>query len=182
MHVHRKLEQGFCTQMDLSISWARAAGIGILTVVLGILLLIGCWYCRRRSGYRSLRVSKVSTAGIPLDPGYPSLSFFEFLGNEITFSWSPLALLSGSDESFSILLSSLLCFYLGMNPNQKLGPSQWFDSQQTWVLGCVCSWALIVCVVQGQRSWYSCTANNGMWDAPDLINPSGNSHWFCFST
>ncbi|XP_005388723.1 PREDICTED: melanoma antigen recognized by T-cells 1 [Chinchilla lanigera] len=31
-----------------------AAGIGILTVILGILLLIGCWYCRRRSGYRTL--------------------------------------------------------------------------------------------------------------------------------
>ncbi|XP_003782943.1 melanoma antigen recognized by T-cells 1 [Otolemur garnettii] len=32
----------------------EAAGIGILTVILGILLLIGCWYCRRRSGYRTL--------------------------------------------------------------------------------------------------------------------------------
>ncbi|XP_036892243.1 melanoma antigen recognized by T-cells 1 [Sturnira hondurensis] len=31
------------------------AGIGILTVILGILLLLGCWYCRRRSGYRSLK-------------------------------------------------------------------------------------------------------------------------------
>ncbi|XP_006208211.1 melanoma antigen recognized by T-cells 1 [Vicugna pacos] len=33
----------------------EAAGIGILTVILGILLLISCWYCRRRSGYRSLK-------------------------------------------------------------------------------------------------------------------------------
>ncbi|KAL1789079.1 melanoma antigen recognized by T-cells 1 [Sigmodon hispidus] len=32
----------------------EAAGIGILTVVLGIALLISCWYCRRRSGYRTL--------------------------------------------------------------------------------------------------------------------------------
>ncbi|XP_011752156.1 melanoma antigen recognized by T-cells 1 [Macaca nemestrina] len=32
----------------------EAAGIGILTVILGILLLIGCWYCRRRNGYRAL--------------------------------------------------------------------------------------------------------------------------------
>ncbi|KAL2781476.1 melanoma antigen recognized by T-cells 1 [Daubentonia madagascariensis] len=32
----------------------EAAGIGILTVILGILLLIGCWYCRRRRGYRTL--------------------------------------------------------------------------------------------------------------------------------
>ncbi|XP_004637252.1 melanoma antigen recognized by T-cells 1 [Octodon degus] len=36
------------------ITTAEAAGIGILTVILGILLLIGCWYCRRRSGYRTL--------------------------------------------------------------------------------------------------------------------------------
>ncbi|XP_070352169.1 melanoma antigen recognized by T-cells 1 isoform X2 [Equus asinus] len=33
----------------------EAAGIGILIVILGILLLIGCWYCRRRSGYKSLK-------------------------------------------------------------------------------------------------------------------------------
>ncbi|KAI5934431.1 melanoma antigen recognized by T-cells 1 [Manis javanica] len=38
-----------------------AAGIGILTVVLGILLLIGCWYCRRRSGYRSLKDKNIHT-------------------------------------------------------------------------------------------------------------------------
>ncbi|KAM7093961.1 melanoma antigen recognized by T-cells 1 [Molossus nigricans] len=31
------------------------AGIGVLTVILGILLFLGCWYCRRRSGYRSLK-------------------------------------------------------------------------------------------------------------------------------
>ncbi|KAM6182200.1 melanoma antigen recognized by T-cells 1 [Erethizon dorsatum] len=36
------------------ITTEEAAGIGILTVILGILLLIGCWYCRRRSGYRTL--------------------------------------------------------------------------------------------------------------------------------
>ncbi|XP_006080661.1 melanoma antigen recognized by T-cells 1 [Bubalus kerabau] len=33
----------------------EAAGIGILIVILGILLLLSCWYCRRRSGYRSLK-------------------------------------------------------------------------------------------------------------------------------
>ncbi|XP_076990815.1 melanoma antigen recognized by T-cells 1 [Tamandua tetradactyla] len=33
----------------------EAVGIGILTVILGILLLITCWYCRRRSGYRTLK-------------------------------------------------------------------------------------------------------------------------------
>ncbi|XP_073908019.1 melanoma antigen recognized by T-cells 1 isoform X2 [Castor canadensis] len=41
----------------------RAVGIGILTAVLGILLLIGCWYCRRRSGYRTL-TDKSLHAGI----------------------------------------------------------------------------------------------------------------------
>nr|XP_002708147.2 melanoma antigen recognized by T-cells 1 [Oryctolagus cuniculus] len=41
----------------------EAAGIGILTVILGVLLLIGCWYCRRRSGYRTL-TDKSLQAGI----------------------------------------------------------------------------------------------------------------------
>uniref|UniRef100_A0A5F9CJ38 Melan-A n=1 Tax=Oryctolagus cuniculus TaxID=9986 RepID=A0A5F9CJ38_RABIT len=49
--------------LALSVSWARAAGIGILTVILGVLLLIGCWYCRRRSGYRTL-TDKSLQAGI----------------------------------------------------------------------------------------------------------------------
>ncbi|XP_021489907.1 melanoma antigen recognized by T-cells 1 [Meriones unguiculatus] len=37
----------------------EAAGIGILIVVLGISLLLGCWYCRRRSGYRTLMDKKL---------------------------------------------------------------------------------------------------------------------------
>ncbi|KAG3287200.1 melanoma antigen recognized by T-cells 1 [Ictidomys tridecemlineatus] len=36
------------------ITTEEAAGIGFLIVILGISLLIGCWYCRRRSGYRNL--------------------------------------------------------------------------------------------------------------------------------
>ncbi|NXD12671.1 MAR1 protein, partial [Nothocercus nigrocapillus] len=32
-----------------------ALGIGIFIVVLAILLIFGCWYYRRRSGYKSLR-------------------------------------------------------------------------------------------------------------------------------
>ncbi|XP_053154519.1 melanoma antigen recognized by T-cells 1 [Hemicordylus capensis] len=32
----------------------EAAGIGILVVVLAVLLIIGCWYYKRRSGYKSL--------------------------------------------------------------------------------------------------------------------------------
>ncbi|NWY57217.1 MAR1 protein, partial [Chionis minor] len=34
-----------------------ALGIGLLILVLGILLIFGCWYYKRRSGYKSLRVS-----------------------------------------------------------------------------------------------------------------------------
>ncbi|NWZ79792.1 MAR1 protein, partial [Poecile atricapillus] len=34
-----------------------ALGIGLLILVLAILLAFGCWYYKRRSGYRSLRVS-----------------------------------------------------------------------------------------------------------------------------
>ncbi|XP_054979650.1 melanoma antigen recognized by T-cells 1 isoform X2 [Sorex araneus] len=33
----------------------EAAGIGILIVILGISLLIGCWYCRWRRGYQRLK-------------------------------------------------------------------------------------------------------------------------------
>ncbi|EDM13102.1 melan-A (predicted), isoform CRA_b [Rattus norvegicus] len=40
----------------------EAAGIGILVVALGIALLIGCWYCRRRSGYRALTVPNAPPA------------------------------------------------------------------------------------------------------------------------
>ncbi|KAI5756698.1 MLANA protein [Gulo gulo luscus] len=59
-----------------SITAEEAAGIGILTMILGVLLLIGCCYCRRRSGYRSLR-DKGIHAGIqsPLTGRYPSEGF-----------------------------------------------------------------------------------------------------------
>ncbi|NXN07870.1 MAR1 protein, partial [Indicator maculatus] len=33
-----------------------ALGIGLFILVLAILLIFGCWYYKRRSGYRSLRV------------------------------------------------------------------------------------------------------------------------------
>ncbi|NXP49894.1 MAR1 protein, partial [Heliornis fulica] len=35
----------------------EALGIGLLVLVLAILLIFGCWYYKRRSGYKSLRVS-----------------------------------------------------------------------------------------------------------------------------
>ncbi|NWV04910.1 MAR1 protein, partial [Ptilonorhynchus violaceus] len=34
-----------------------ALGIGLFILVLAILLAFGCWYYKRRSGYKSLRVS-----------------------------------------------------------------------------------------------------------------------------
>ncbi|CAM5146408.1 melanoma antigen recognized by T-cells 1 [Chelonia mydas] len=40
----------------------EAAGIGILVVVLAVLLIIGCWYYKRRCGYKNLR-SKSLHAG-----------------------------------------------------------------------------------------------------------------------
>uniref|UniRef100_A0A8C3MQB1 Melan-A n=1 Tax=Geospiza parvula TaxID=87175 RepID=A0A8C3MQB1_GEOPR len=41
----------------------RALGIGLFILVLAILLAFGCWYYKRRSGYKSLRSksSSVST-------------------------------------------------------------------------------------------------------------------------
>ncbi|KFO71687.1 Melanoma antigen recognized by T-cells 1, partial [Cuculus canorus] len=35
----------------------RALGIGLFILVLAILLIFGCWYYKRRSGYKSLQVS-----------------------------------------------------------------------------------------------------------------------------
>ncbi|KAM6033984.1 PREDICTED: melanoma antigen recognized by T-cells 1 [Chlamydotis macqueenii] len=40
----------------------EALGIGLFLLVLAILLIFGCWYYKRRSGYKSLR-SKSSRAG-----------------------------------------------------------------------------------------------------------------------
>uniref|UniRef100_A0A8D2L780 Melan-A n=1 Tax=Varanus komodoensis TaxID=61221 RepID=A0A8D2L780_VARKO len=42
----------------------RAAGIGILVVVLAALLIIGCWYYTRRSGYTSLLSKNFRVAGM----------------------------------------------------------------------------------------------------------------------
>ncbi|NXS29644.1 MAR1 protein, partial [Pomatostomus ruficeps] len=35
----------------------RGLGIGLFILVLAILLAFGCWYYKRRNGYKSLRVS-----------------------------------------------------------------------------------------------------------------------------
>ncbi|XP_054439254.1 melanoma antigen recognized by T-cells 1 [Pteronotus mesoamericanus] len=64
------------------------AGIGILTVILGILLLLGCWYCRRRSGYRSLKdksfyvgTQSTLTGRCPCEGLAPQNSKLPFQGN-----------------------------------------------------------------------------------------------------
>ncbi|NXJ09762.1 MAR1 protein, partial [Odontophorus gujanensis] len=38
----------------------EALGIGIFILVLAILLIFGCWFYKRRSGYKRLRVSMVA--------------------------------------------------------------------------------------------------------------------------
>uniref|UniRef100_A0A8C9ELK8 Melan-A n=1 Tax=Pavo cristatus TaxID=9049 RepID=A0A8C9ELK8_PAVCR len=38
----------------------RALGIGIFILVLAMLLIFGCWFCKRRSGYKRLRVTDIS--------------------------------------------------------------------------------------------------------------------------
>ncbi|XP_028911715.1 melanoma antigen recognized by T-cells 1 [Ornithorhynchus anatinus] len=62
----------------------EAAGLGILVVILGLLLLIGCWYYRRRNGYKILKYKSLqagtgsalmgryhSEEGAPLDCKMP---------------------------------------------------------------------------------------------------------------
>uniref|UniRef100_A0A8C5THN9 Melan-A n=1 Tax=Malurus cyaneus samueli TaxID=2593467 RepID=A0A8C5THN9_9PASS len=42
----------------------EALGIGLFILVLAILLAFGCWYYRRRSGYKSLRSKSFSVSTI----------------------------------------------------------------------------------------------------------------------
>ncbi|NXY22756.1 MAR1 protein, partial [Atrichornis clamosus] len=42
----------------------RALGIGLFILVLAILLAFGCWYYKRRSGYKSLRSKSSSVSTI----------------------------------------------------------------------------------------------------------------------
>uniref|UniRef100_A0A8C8SPD5 Melan-A n=1 Tax=Pelusios castaneus TaxID=367368 RepID=A0A8C8SPD5_9SAUR len=55
--LHSFFLYGYVLFSDWIFFCNRAAGIGILVVVLAALLIIGCWYYRRRSGYKSLQVS-----------------------------------------------------------------------------------------------------------------------------
>ncbi|PKK28575.1 melanoma antigen recognized by T-cells 1 [Columba livia] len=42
----------------------EALGIGLFILVLAILLIFGCWYYKRRSGYKSLRSKSTSVGTI----------------------------------------------------------------------------------------------------------------------
>ncbi|OXB62776.1 UNVERIFIED_CONTAM: hypothetical protein H355_010535 [Colinus virginianus] len=42
----------------------RALGIGIFILVLAILLIFGCWFYKRRSGYKRLRSKGISMGSI----------------------------------------------------------------------------------------------------------------------
>ncbi|XP_062984618.1 melanoma antigen recognized by T-cells 1 [Elgaria multicarinata webbii] len=56
-----------------SLSAEQAAGIGILVVVLAALLIIGCWYYKRRSGYTSLLSKHFRVATIQTSEGKSAL-------------------------------------------------------------------------------------------------------------
>ncbi|XP_070592364.1 melanoma antigen recognized by T-cells 1 [Erythrolamprus reginae] len=45
-----------------SLSAEEATGIGILIVVLAVLLILGCWYCKRHNGYKKLLVPNAPPA------------------------------------------------------------------------------------------------------------------------
>ncbi|XP_061485486.1 melanoma antigen recognized by T-cells 1 [Rhineura floridana] len=52
---HHYLDGNFARGKEYtSLSAEQSAGIGILLVVLAALLIIGCWYYKRRNGYISL--------------------------------------------------------------------------------------------------------------------------------
>lgn len=161
----------------------RAAGIGILTVILGILLFIGCWYYRRRSGYRSLKVGKVPTAGILSDPGFCFLLFLC-----ISEEWGNfLKITSSSDFWFWWVFLYIVLFATLSWPllRIELHPGTWSLLGCTHSkLECVCNWELIVCGAQGKSScsWSSCTANSSLWDTQGPTSPLGDSHWLCYST
>ncbi|NXN99150.1 MAR1 protein, partial [Rhinopomastus cyanomelas] len=50
-----------------------ALGIGLFIFVLAILLIFACWYYKRRSGYKSLRVSRATH--------FPERYYFDNLKN-----------------------------------------------------------------------------------------------------
>ncbi|KAM5298368.1 melanoma antigen recognized by T-cells 1 [Ctenodactylus gundi] len=67
------------------ITTEEAAGIGILTVILGILLLVGCWYCRRRSGYRTLMDKNLHAGTQSTIPGRCPHKGLDYQGKRLSF-------------------------------------------------------------------------------------------------
>ncbi|XP_066474679.1 melanoma antigen recognized by T-cells 1 [Tiliqua scincoides] len=56
-----------------SLSAEEAAGIGVFVLVLAVLLIIGCWYYKRRSGYKSLLSKKFGVATLRTSEGQGAL-------------------------------------------------------------------------------------------------------------
>ncbi|KAG7264514.1 hypothetical protein CRUP_020652 [Coryphaenoides rupestris] len=52
----------------------EAVGVALLVIVLAVLLLVGCWYFRRRSGYKIIRSPS------PGSPGYTGGQYSEAAG------------------------------------------------------------------------------------------------------
>lgn len=42
----------------------EAVGIALLVVILAALLILGCWYFRKRSGYKKIRSPRLRTQGL----------------------------------------------------------------------------------------------------------------------
>ncbi|KAK2513891.1 Mlana [Columba guinea] len=59
------LKQSVLTSNCHEFQWLQLAlGIGLFILVLAILLIFGCWYYKRRSGYKSLRSKSTSVGTI----------------------------------------------------------------------------------------------------------------------
>ncbi|XP_015262953.1 PREDICTED: melanoma antigen recognized by T-cells 1 [Gekko japonicus] len=70
------------------LSAEEVAGIGILIVVLGALLILGCWYYKRRSGYKSLLSKSFGGATMKTSEGKSALLGSRFPLQEYTTNFN----------------------------------------------------------------------------------------------
>lgn len=70
------------------LSAEEVAGIGILIVVLGALLILGCWYYKRRSGYKSLLSKNFRGATMKTSEGKSTLLGSRFPLQEYTTNFN----------------------------------------------------------------------------------------------
>ncbi|XP_034267147.1 melanoma antigen recognized by T-cells 1 [Pantherophis guttatus] len=71
-----------------SLSPEEATGIGILIVLLAVLLILGCWCCKRHSGYKRLLSKNFGLASLTTSEGRSSLSDSKLPLREYTSSYS----------------------------------------------------------------------------------------------